>query len=96
LLAASYGGRSIGIVEQIIFQEAGRIGSPQLVNLLALSMVGPLLIDHGTVAEIAVSATDSRCVEIWCQGTAGGPARPGCRRDARLDGDSTSSTGRRC
>jgi len=67
---ASYGGRGIGIVEQIIFQEElTRIGSPQLVNLLALSMVGPLLIDHGTEAQkrrYLRRILDAS--EIWCQG----------------------------
>lgn len=67
---AAYGGRGIGIIEQIIFQEElARIGSPQLVNLLALSMVGPLLIDHGSEKQKRrylkpiLDAT-----EIWCQG----------------------------
>jgi alkylation response protein AidB-like acyl-CoA dehydrogenase len=67
---AKYGGRGIGIIEQIIFQEElARIGSPQLVNLLALSMVGPLLIDHGTEAQKSrylKPILDAS--EIWCQG----------------------------
>ncbi len=42
---AAYGGRGVGLIEQIVFQqELARIGSPQLFNLLALSRVGPLLI----------------------------------------------------
>jgi len=67
---ASYGGRGIGIVEQIIFQEElARIGSPQLVNLLALSMVGPLLIDHGTeVQKVRYLRPILEASEIWCQG----------------------------
>lgn len=67
---AEYGGRGIGIIEQIIFQEElGRIGSPQLVNLLALSMVGPLIIDEGTEEQktrYLKSILDAS--EIWCQG----------------------------
>jgi len=67
---AAYGGRGIGIIEQIIFQEElARIGSPQLVNLLALTMVGPLLIDHGTEAQkkrYLRPILDAS--EIWCQG----------------------------
>ena len=44
-----YGGRSAGLLDQIIFQvELARAGAPQLINLLALSMVGPVLISHGT------------------------------------------------
>ena len=67
---ASYGGRGIGIVEQIIFQqELARIGSPQLVNLLALSMVGPLLIDHGTETQKRrYLRRILEASEIWCQG----------------------------
>jgi alkylation response protein AidB-like acyl-CoA dehydrogenase len=67
---AEYGGRGIGTIEQIIFQEElGRAGSPQLVNLLALSMVGPLIIDEGTEEQKKrylkpiLDAT-----ELWCQG----------------------------
>ena len=67
---AAYGGRGAGLIEQIIFQEElAAAGSPQLVNLLALSMVGPLIIDHGSeeqkkrYLEPILMAT-----EIWCQG----------------------------
>jgi alkylation response protein AidB-like acyl-CoA dehydrogenase len=89
---ASYGGRGIGIVEQIIFQEElARIGSPQLVNLLALSMVGPLLIDHGTESQkLRYLRPILDASEIWCQGY----SEPGAGSDlaavatrAELDGD---------
>jgi alkylation response protein AidB-like acyl-CoA dehydrogenase len=89
---ASYGGRGIGIVEQIIFQEElARIGSPQLVNLLALSMVGPLLIDHGTESQkVRYLRPILDASEIWCQGY----SEPGAGSDlaavatrAELDGD---------
>jgi alkylation response protein AidB-like acyl-CoA dehydrogenase len=67
---AEYGGRGIGIIEQILFQqELARAGSPQLVNLLALSMVGPLIIDEGTEAQkqrYLKNILDAS--EIWCQG----------------------------
>jgi alkylation response protein AidB-like acyl-CoA dehydrogenase len=67
---AQYGGRGIGVIEQIIFQEElGRVGSPQLVNLLALSMVGPLIIEQGSEAQkkrYLRSILDAS--EIWCQG----------------------------
>jgi alkylation response protein AidB-like acyl-CoA dehydrogenase len=87
-----YGGRGIGIVEQIIFQEElARIGSPQLVNLLALSMVGPLLIDHGTEPQkLRYLRPILDASEIWCQGY----SEPGAGSDlaavatrAELDGD---------
>jgi len=89
---SSYGGRGIGIVEQIIFQEElARIGSPQLVNLLALSMVGPLLIDHGSEAQKRRYLRPIlEASEIWCQGY----SEPGAGSDlaavatrAERDGD---------
>lgn len=65
-----YGGKGIGLVEQIIFQEElARVGSPQLVNLLALTMVGPLLIDHGTESQkLRYLKPILTAEELWCQG----------------------------
>ncbi len=65
-----YGGRGAGLIEQIIFQEElARAGSPQLVNLLALSMVGPLIIDHGTEEQKRRYLKPILTAEeIWCQG----------------------------
>jgi alkylation response protein AidB-like acyl-CoA dehydrogenase len=67
---AAYGGRGIGLIEQTIFQEElARIGSPQMVNLLALTMVGPLLIDHGTEEQkTRYLRPILEASEIWCQG----------------------------
>jgi len=95
-----YGGRSASLVEQIIFQEElAHAGSPQLINLLALSMVGPVLIRHGTEAqkrrylEPILSAD-----EIWCQGY----SEPGAGSDlaslstrAVLDGDAWVISGQK-
>ncbi len=65
-----YGGRSAGLLEQIIFQEElARAGSPQLINLLALSMVGPVLITHGTEQQKhRYLKPILTAEEIWCQG----------------------------
>jgi len=65
-----YGGRGAKLIEQIIFQEElARIGSPQLINLLALSMVGPLIIDHGSEEQKKRYLKPIlRADEIWCQG----------------------------
>jgi alkylation response protein AidB-like acyl-CoA dehydrogenase len=65
-----YGGKGIGLIEQIIFQEElARAGSPQLANLLALTMVGPLLIEHGTEAQKKRYLKNILTAdELWCQG----------------------------
>lgn len=87
-----YGGRSAGLLEQIIFQEElARVGSPQLINLLALSMVGPVLISHGTEEQKKRYLKPILSAEeIWCQGY----SEPGAGSDlaalstrAVLDGD---------
>jgi len=87
-----YGGRSASLVEQIVFQEELALsGSPQLINLLALTMVGPVIIAHGTEAQkrryLRPILTAS---EIWCQGY----SEPGAGSDlaslatrAQRDGD---------
>ncbi len=87
-----YGGRSASLLEQIIFQEElARVGSPQLINLLALSMVGPVIIAHGTEAQKQRHLKRILTAEeIWCQGY----SEPGAGSDlaalstrAVLDGD---------
>jgi alkylation response protein AidB-like acyl-CoA dehydrogenase len=87
-----YGGRSAGLIEQIIFQEElARAGSPQLINLLALSMVGPVIIAYGTEAQKKRYLKPILTAEeIWCQGY----SEPGAGSDlaalstrAVLDGD---------
>jgi len=95
-----YGGRSAGLLEQIIFQEElARAGSPQLINLLALTMVGPVLIAYGTEEQKKrYLAPILRADEIWCQGY----SEPGAGSDlaslstrAVLDGDSYLVSGQK-
>ena len=95
-----YGGQGIGLVEQIIFQEElARAGSPQLVNLLALSMVGPMIIAHGTheqKARYLRPILDAS--EIWCQGYSepgAGSDLAAVRTRAVRDGDSYVVTGQK-
>ncbi len=87
-----YGGRGATLVQQILFQEElARIGSPQLINLLALSMVGPVLIAHGSEEQKQRHLKKILTAEeIWCQGY----SEPGAGSDlaalstrAQLDGD---------
>jgi alkylation response protein AidB-like acyl-CoA dehydrogenase len=89
---SEYGGRSAGLIEQIIFQEElARAGSPQLINLLALSMVGPVIIAHGNEEQKkSYLKPILTAEEIWCQGY----SEPGAGSDlaalstrAVLDGD---------
>ena len=65
-----YGGRGLSLIEEAIVQEElVRVASPQLLGLFGLTMVGPVLIQHGTqdqkkkfLADILHART------IWCQG----------------------------
>jgi alkylation response protein AidB-like acyl-CoA dehydrogenase len=65
-----FGGRGLTLVEEAIVQEElVRVSAPQILGLFGLTMVGPVLISHGTPAqktrflEKILSGE-----EIWCQG----------------------------
>jgi alkylation response protein AidB-like acyl-CoA dehydrogenase len=65
-----YGGRGLSLVEEAILQEElVRVSAPQTLGLFGLTMVGPVLIEHGTSAQ---QARYLRKIlsgeEIWCQG----------------------------
>ncbi len=65
-----YGGQGAGAVEMAIFnEECARVRAPGALNSLAISQVGPTIIQHGTEAQkrrflTAIVNAD----EIWCQG----------------------------
>lgn len=65
-----YGGRGLTLVEEAVVQEElVRARAPQLLGLFGLTMVGPVLIRHGTDAQ--KSRYLSKILsgeEIWCQG----------------------------
>jgi alkylation response protein AidB-like acyl-CoA dehydrogenase len=65
-----FGGRGASLVEQIIlYQEMARAGSPQFVNRGGVSMLGPTLMKHGTVAQQQrFLANILTADELWCQG----------------------------
>lgn len=95
-----YGGRGVGLIEQIVFQEElARVDSPQLVNLLALSMVGPLIIQYGNEEQKRrYLRSILTAEEIWCQGY----SEPGAGSDlaavatrAERKGDAYIVTGRK-
>lgn len=65
-----FGGQGLSLVEEAIFQEElVASNSPQLVGLFGLTMVGPVLIKHGTTEQkqrYLNKIIDAS--EIWCQG----------------------------
>jgi len=65
-----YGGRSLSLVEEAVVQEElVRARSPQLLGLFGLTMVGPVLIRHGTPVQKARFLADILSARtIWCQG----------------------------
>jgi alkylation response protein AidB-like acyl-CoA dehydrogenase len=66
----AYGGRGGTLAEEAIVQEELALAtSPQLPGLFGLSMVGPVLIEHGTDAQRQRHLPAIlRAEEIWCQG----------------------------
>jgi alkylation response protein AidB-like acyl-CoA dehydrogenase len=65
-----YGGRGATLLDEAVLQEClAAVGSPQLINLFGLTMVGPVLIKHGSNDQKSqflkriLSAED-----VWCQG----------------------------
>lgn len=68
--AKEFGGRGLSLVEEAVVQEElVRANSPQILGLFGLTMVGPVLIKHGTQAQKSrylskILSAD----EIWCQG----------------------------
>lgn len=65
-----YGGRSMSLVEEAIVQEElVRVNAPQLLGLFGLTMVGPVLIKHGTERQKKRFLPDIlNANAIWCQG----------------------------
>ncbi len=66
----NYGGRGLSLVEEAVVQEElARAGAPQVLGLFGLTMVGPVLIEHGTAEQ---KTRFLRKIlsgeEIWCQG----------------------------
>jgi alkylation response protein AidB-like acyl-CoA dehydrogenase len=66
----AYGGRDADMVDVAIFQEEyARAGVPERINVLALGLVGPTIIVHGTEEQKRRWLPDMlSCDAIWCQG----------------------------
>jgi alkylation response protein AidB-like acyl-CoA dehydrogenase len=64
-----YGGAGLGIMEQVVFnEEMGYRGAP-LINHLAVALVGPILILHGTEEQRRRHLPPLAAAEVfWCQG----------------------------
>ncbi len=65
-----YGGRGLSFVAEAVLQEClARARSPQLINLFGLTMVGPVLIEHGSDEQKKRFLKPIlEAEEIWCQG----------------------------
>ncbi|MGD9763603.1 MAG: acyl-CoA dehydrogenase family protein [Candidatus Binatia bacterium] len=88
----AYGGRGASLIEQIIFQEEmARAKSPQLINLVGLTMAGPVLIARGSEAQKSRYLQKILSAEeIWCQGFSepnAGSDLAALQTRAVLDGD---------
>lgn len=67
---SAYGGRGLTLVEEAIIQEElVSVSSPQLLGLFGLTMVGPVLIAHGSAQQKKRFLSPIlNAKEIWCQG----------------------------
>ena len=65
-----FGGRGLSLVEEAIVQEElVRVSAPQVLGLFGLTMVGPVLISHGSDAQrTRFLARILSGDDIWCQG----------------------------
>jgi len=66
----AYGGRGASMIELAIFnEETARVEAPGALNAIALNMVGPTIIVHGTEEQKKrYLANILSAEEIWCQG----------------------------
>jgi alkylation response protein AidB-like acyl-CoA dehydrogenase len=89
----SYGGRGLGIVDWLVFEEEYyRAAAPGRVNQNGLFLLGPTLMSNGTDEQKARFLPPmARGDEIWCQGWSepnAGSDMAAVRTKAMLDGDS--------
>jgi alkylation response protein AidB-like acyl-CoA dehydrogenase len=87
-----YGGRGLGLVEWLIFEEEYyAANAPGRVNQNGLFLLGPTLMDHGTSEQKArFLPSMARGDEVWCQGWSepnAGSDMANIRTKATLDGD---------
>ncbi|MCC6220285.1 MAG: acyl-CoA dehydrogenase family protein [Deltaproteobacteria bacterium] len=65
-----FGGRGLSLVEEALIQQMlAEVNSPQLINLFGITMVGPVLIEHGSQEQKKRFLSKILSAEeIWCQG----------------------------
>ncbi|OGR88115.1 MAG: hypothetical protein A3J74_06705 [Elusimicrobia bacterium RIFCSPHIGHO2_02_FULL_57_9] len=65
-----YGGRGAGVIEEfLVLEELARRGISPGVNEIAIAMIGPLFLRHGTAGQkAAYLGKILSAEEIWCQG----------------------------
>jgi alkylation response protein AidB-like acyl-CoA dehydrogenase len=65
-----YGGRGATIMQQVVYaEEMGHAGAPNPINPIAIMMVGPTLMQHGSEEQKRrFIPTMLSAEEIWCQG----------------------------
>ena len=95
-----HGGRGLSLVEEAVVQEElARVGAPQVLGLFGLTMVGPVLIQHGSDAQRSKHlAKILSADEIWCQGFSepgAGSDLAAIRTRAEVKGDSLVITGQK-
>jgi alkylation response protein AidB-like acyl-CoA dehydrogenase len=97
----AWGGRELGVLEQLLFQEEyAQARAPDLIALsVGTSLVGPTLIAHGTDAQRQrFLAPILRGDELWCQGFSepgAGSDLAGLRARGELRGDRVVVTGQK-
>ena len=64
-----HGGRSLGWTENFLLQEElAKAGAPEIINRVAVNLVGPTLIQHGTPEQRERFLRGIvRADQIWCQ-----------------------------
>jgi alkylation response protein AidB-like acyl-CoA dehydrogenase len=96
----AYGGRGLSLVEEAVVQEElVAAGAPQILGLFGLTMVGPVLIRHGTEEQRRRFLPKIlNASEIWCQGFSepgAGSDLAAIRTRARADGESFIVSGQK-
>jgi len=68
-LPAEYGGGGHTGFQRIANREMGRAGTPYMLNVVALNMAIPTILEHGTEQQKQRFVKKAlACEEIWCQG----------------------------